>query len=77
MKNASEYIELSEEMRNAARNINQKGIKIKDASHLVCAVIAKCDYFLTTDDKLLKFKEDRIRIISPIDFIIIMGGNET
>ena len=77
LKNAREYVDESEEMFNLAREINQKGIKIKDASHLACAIIAKCDYFLTTDDRLLKYKDDRIRIINPIDFILIKGGNET
>jgi len=77
LKNASEYVDMSEEIINSAREINQKGIKIKDASHLACAIFAQCDYFLTTDDKLLKYKNDKIRILNPIDFIMIRGGSET
>jgi predicted nucleic acid-binding protein len=30
------------------------GIKMKDAAHLACAIKAKCDYLLTTDDKFIK-----------------------
>jgi len=37
--------------------------------HLACAIEAKCDYFLTTDKKLLKTTFDEIIVISPIDFI--------
>ena len=29
------------------------GIKAKDACHVACAISASCDYFLTTDDRLL------------------------
>ena len=79
LKNAVEYVDESEEMFEIARGINQKGLKIKDASHLACAIHAKCDYFITTDDKLLKFKDDRIRINNPIDFVLIkevMNENE-
>ena len=75
LKHASEYIDKSEEVLNTAREISQKGIKTKDASHLACAIYAKCDYFLTTDDRLLKYKDDRIRTISPIDFIMLEDVN--
>jgi len=27
---------------------------MKDAAHLACAIKAGCDYFITTDDKLIK-----------------------
>ena len=30
------------------------GVRSKDALHLACAVAMKCDYFLTTDDQLVK-----------------------
>jgi predicted nucleic acid-binding protein len=71
LKNASEYVDRSEEVVTMAQLISKKGIKAKDASHLACAIYAKCDYFLTTDDKLLKHEDDRIRIISPLEFIMI------
>lgn len=43
----------------------------KLAIHIACAVFAKVDYFLTTDDKVIK-KADTltgINITDPIDFI--------
>lgn len=49
------------------------GIKKKDAVHLACAIESECDYFLTTDDGILKRKDaiKQIVIINPVDFIIL------
>ena len=51
--------------------IMQTGVKLKDASHTACAIIANCDYLLTTDKRLLKYQDDRIKIANPIDFVKI------
>ena len=75
LQNAIDYIDKSEEVLNMAHEIIKRGIKTKDASHLACAIYAKCDYFLTTDDRLLKYKDDRIRIINPVDFIMLENEN--
>ena len=49
-------------------------LKSKDALHIACAIEGKAEYFLTTDDKILKkgkhIKE--IKIIDPIEFIKIL-----
>ena len=47
------------------------GLKAKDALHVSCAIAAACDYFLTTDDKLLKRGRDvaEILIVDPTAFI--------
>ena len=52
------------------------GLKPKNASHLACAIGAGCDYFFTTDDRLLRFKDDRVAIVNPIDFIQREGGDD-
>ena len=54
-----------------SEDIMQTGIKNKDAVHLACSIIAECDYFITTDKGLLKFKTDRIKIVNPIEFVSI------
>ena len=46
------------------------GIKSMDVYHVACAIALKCDYFITTDDRILKYRDDRIKIMSPIQFII-------
>ena len=44
--------------------------KYKDATHIACAVYAKCDYLLTTDIRLIKrYKGEEIKILNPVDFI--------
>ena len=52
-------------------DIMNTGIKMKDATHLACAIFAQCDYFITTDNRVTKYKTDRINIVNPIEFIEI------
>jgi predicted nucleic acid-binding protein len=54
-----------------SNNIIKTGIKIKDAVHLACSIIAECDYFISTDKRLTKHKTNEIKIVNPIDFIKI------
>ena len=49
--------------------IMETGIKEKDAYHVACAVMAKCNYFVTTDDRLLKYQSDKIELVTPGKFI--------
>jgi len=56
---------------NLAVTIQNKGIKEKDANHIASAIIAGCDYFLTTDKQLLKYKSENIKIANPVDFVKI------
>ena len=51
-----------------ADQIESTGIKYKDACHIACAILGKCDYFITTDDRLYKYQDPRIQIINPIQF---------
>ena len=59
------------EIETLAGEIMQTGIKKKDATHLACALIANCDYFITTDKRVLKYRTDKMRIINPIDFLAV------
>ncbi len=49
--------------------IMETGVKEKDAYHVSCAVMAECDYFVTTDDRLLKFQSEKIKLVTPGEFI--------
>jgi len=62
-------VEPSDSILNCGSEIMRKGIKNKDALHIACAIEAKCEFFLTTDKKLLRTEFDNIKVISPIDFI--------
>jgi predicted nucleic acid-binding protein len=57
-----------------ADELAKNGLKPKDALHIACAVDAKCDYFLTTDDQLLKKMANNsdIPVLNPTDFIKII-----
>ena len=57
------------EIMSLANNIIAAGIKLKDAVHIACSVIAECDYFITTDKRLFKFETESIKIVNPIDFV--------
>ncbi|MBO4680258.1 MAG: PIN domain-containing protein [Lachnospiraceae bacterium] len=59
----------SEEVKEIADEFIQRGIMVADAHHLACAIVARSDCFITTDDKLLRFKSERIRILDPVAFI--------
>jgi predicted nucleic acid-binding protein len=58
-----------------ARPSAETGIKEKDALHVACAIFSSCDYVLTTDDRLLKYVSEQIKIINPLQFVSEMEGN--
>ncbi len=55
--------------KRIAEGIISTGAKTVDAYHVACAILAESDYFLTTDDRLLKYKTDKVQIIDPTEFI--------
>lgn len=68
---AKDDIDSSAEVKEIARQVGVLGIKSKDALHVACAVVGFCEYFLTTDDLILKkLKEySLIKVITPIQFV--------
>ena len=64
-----------ERVLKLSEKIISTGIKPKDAYHLTSALLAECDYFLTTDDRLLKYKTDEIILMNPVEFIEILEAN--
>ena len=71
--NAKYYVskDNNETAISLTEEIMRTGIKLKDASHTACAIIANCDYIITTDKRLCKYKDKRIKIINPIEFLRI------
>ena len=59
-----------------ANRFVETGLKTHDALHLACAIEAECDYFITTDKKILKTSANQIIAINPIDFIRILENHE-
>ncbi len=68
---SDEDIGESEEVLNIASMIMKHGIKKMDSLHLACAIKANTDYFLTTDDGVIKkaIHIQNIQIVDPIGFI--------
>ena len=64
-------MEAQEDILQLAKSLNQQGLKKFDALHLACAINAQAEYFLTTDNGILKKAKinQNIQIINPIDFI--------
>lgn len=58
-----------EEIEKCSSVIMETGVKEKDACHVACAIIAGCDYFITTDDRLLKYHSEKIELVTPGEFI--------
>jgi len=74
-KNASEFVDYDkvEKVELKAVEIMNCHIKNKDAIHIASAIIAGCNYFITTDDDLAKkYSGKEIIVCGPIDFIKIL-----
>lgn len=70
-ENAKGYIGVSHkrEVEKKAEEIMRTGIKFVDACHVACALLGRCNYFLSTDDRLLKYRSIDIKILNPLDFL--------
>jgi predicted nucleic acid-binding protein len=66
-----------EEILNKGKEFNKKNVKKKDALHIACAIYADCEYFLTTDEKILNKIISEIKLINPLDFIRRFYKGET
>ena len=65
-------IDKANKIEERANEIMKYCVKAKDALHISCAIEAECDYFITTDDGILrKYKEGDIKVCSPVEFINI------
>ena len=40
------------------------------------AAIAECDYFVTTDDRLLKYQSEKIKLVTPGEFIRVVSETQ-
>ena len=58
------------EVRKKAAEIMKSGVKLMDACHVACAILAGCQVFMTTDKRLLKYQTNEVRIINPVIFIV-------
>lgn len=54
-----------------ANKLAGMGLKAKDALHIACAIAGVCTYFVTTDDDILRRRQDvhAITLIDPTAFV--------
>ncbi len=73
-KRSNVFIKPNEIILNRAEKYLPINIKMKDALHIACAIEAKADYLITTDNLMNKKNHliENINIINPIHFIEIM-----
>jgi predicted nucleic acid-binding protein len=64
-------IEETESLVEMANKLTAIGIKTKDALHVSSAIAGKADYFITTDDRLLKklIKVKEIKSVNPVNIV--------
>ena len=77
-ENVTSYIngDRIEEVREKAKEIQETGVKTADALHTACSILSGCDYMITTDDRLLKYQTDEIKIVNPMEFIRLLEVEE-
>ncbi|MDR2142989.1 MAG: PIN domain-containing protein [Treponema sp.] len=68
-KASVEFVGKSEPLVELAREVEKTGIKPFDALHIACAIMAHCDCLITVDKRMPKYRDDRIVICNPVDFI--------
>ena len=71
---SSQDIEQTDQILNMAQHVTQTGIKAKDALHVACAIAGQADYFLSTDDKLLRRLAtlNLLPAMNPVDFLQVL-----
>lgn len=62
-------LERKGEIESIAREIMSTGVKFKDACHVASAIYAECEYFISTDMRLLKYRTRKIKLVTPIEFV--------
>ena len=77
-RNAKLYVSHAgdDEISKKAEEIMKTNVKEYDAFHVASAIYANCAYFITVDYRLLKYQTNEIRMVSPIEFVMEMEGQE-
>jgi len=68
--------ERDDAIRPMAEQLMETGVKEKDAYHVASAIYAGCDYFISTDVRLLKHTNNKIKLVTPIEFITETEADE-
>lgn len=72
-------VEETSTLLDQANKLRKIGVKAKDALHVASAIEGKAQYFLTTDDKILKklLNFTEIKVIDPIEFVKVFDNYDS
>ena len=70
------HVDQNSGIESIAERIARSGLKNYDALHIACAIFAECDYFVTVDRRVLKYKNDKIVICNPMQFMSSYNGGD-
>jgi hypothetical protein len=73
---AAVYVDEHEDIIQSAGEIAATGVKESDALHVAIAITGKCDYFITTDDRIQKYRTTQIKIVNPLEFLKDWSEND-
>ncbi len=61
----------SSDVLRMAHSVQASGLRGKDALHIACALEAAADYFITTDDSIIKKMHSfaKLRVVTPLEFV--------
>ena len=73
LKPAALHVPQHASIENRAQPLSAWSIRGYDALHLAAAEVSQCDYFLTTDDRLIRRchragSAIRVKVLNPFDF---------
>jgi predicted nucleic acid-binding protein len=66
---AAERCTLNEIILLKAGELKEQKLRAKDALHIASSIYAGCDYFITTDKKILNKNIPDIAVVNPITFV--------
>ena len=69
-------VEFAEKLQEKVSKIMSTGIKEKESYHVASAILSKSDYFITVDDRLLKYQSNEIKLVNPIQFVNILEATK-
>jgi len=57
------------EQAHILRNL---GLGVKDALHIACVIAAKADFFITTDDGIIRKRDiiKDVKVVNPMEFVL-------
>ena len=74
LQTVNEWFDYTPEITRLAKRLVRHGLGEWDARHVATAEIARCDWFLTTDQALIKrantFPKLSVRVANPTEFIV-------